>query len=902
MPPQYDPLTQEDDNPLDGDGTHNINATRGGLFPRPAVYYGEGPFDAPSSDDDDDAITEKDRTNPLNRAEHGELLDPGSGDNGLYVGGQKEFTSVRGLLLTLAALVTLSGVVGLFAAFTYKDTRRIIPGNEHITMDHIFNRTFTADRTSLSWVPEAGDGVFSVSQDGFIKLVSLESNTTTDLVQLSDLKDEQGNRLALHNWKLSPDMKYMLIKANHLKQWRWSSFGNYWIFNLETKETYPLVPPSNPPTVAYATWSPTGQRIAYVMNNDLYVVPSLSRRASHIQVTNSGNATLFHGVPDWVYEEEIFSSDFALWWSPDSTKVAFLAFDETLVEEYTFPIYNPTDDSDAVVPYTSQQTMRYPKPGYPNPLVSVHVFDVERFLSERVFSSEPSPAQATLELEWTGRQPLNDSVITDVVWLSNGTLLLKEVNRNADTGSAALFDVSDTTLLAARTGAVVRTFGKDGEEADEGWIDPEHAVYPLTERFSVSGLPSYLDVVPDKKGFNHIALFNPASSGTPRFLTTGPWEVTGGIQAVDFEKGLIYFQAANPSSVGRNIFSAPLPLDSNFKFSDAAPITQPSALTDTAGLGKYSADFSPEAGFYLLSYEGPKIPWQRVVKTNDTDFDFVVNDNARLNATWSRFETPIIQHTTIDSDGYELNAVELRPPHMDSSGRTKYPVLFRVYGGPGSQTVSASFALDWHAYLVSSLQYVVVVVDGRGTGYKGRALRNPVKGNLGFWEARDQINAARLWAAKDYVDPKRIGIWGWSYGGFMSSKVVEANAGIHSLAISVAPVTSWRLYDSIYTERYMGLPALNPGGYVNASISNVTAFDKVDYLLAHGSGDDNVHFANSAHLLDMFTKAHVRNYQFRMFTDSDHSIQKRGANRELYEYMTNFLLEKWGKGGRRRGW
>ncbi len=273
------------------------------------------------------------------------------------------------------------------------------------------------------------------------------------------------------------------------------------------------------------------------------------RRATHIQVTNSGNATLFHGVPDWVYEEEVFSSDSALWWSPDSTKVAFLAFDETLVEEYTFPIYNPTDDSDAVVPYTSQLTMRYPKPGYPNPLVSAHVFDLERFLSERVFSDEPSPAEATLELEWTGRQPLNDSVITDVVWLSNGTLLVKEVNRNADTGRAALFDVSDTTLLAARTGTVVRTLGKDGEEADEGWIDAGHAVYPLPERFSVSGLPSYLDVVPDKEGFNHIALFNPASSGTPRFLTTGPWEVTGGIKAVDLEKGLVYVQQSFPPLV-----------------------------------------------------------------------------------------------------------------------------------------------------------------------------------------------------------------------------------------------------------------------------------------------------------------------------------------------------------------
>ena len=192
------------------------------------------------------------------------------------------------------------------------------------------------------------------------------------------------------------------------------------------------------------------------------------------------------------------------------------------------------------MPYTTQLTMRYPKPGYPNPLVSVHVFDLDRFLTERIFTDEPTPAEATLELEWTGRQPLNDSVITDVVWLSNGTLLLKEVSRNADTGSAVLFDVSDTTLLAARTGSVVRTFGRDGEQADDGWIDSEHEVHPLPERFSASGLPSYLDIVPDKDGFNHIALFNPASSGTPRFLTTGPWEVTDGIQAVDQEKGIVY--------------------------------------------------------------------------------------------------------------------------------------------------------------------------------------------------------------------------------------------------------------------------------------------------------------------------------------------------------------------------
>lgn len=245
------------------------------------------------------------------------------------------------------------------------------------------------------------------------------------------------------------------------------------------------------------------------------------------------------------------TSDFALWWSPDSSKIAFLVLDETLVNEYTFPIYNPTYDSNEVVPYPTQQTMRYPKPGYPNPLVSVHVFDLERYLGESSLGISSDPAELTLELEWSGRLPPNDSIIFEVVWLGNGSnfLLLKEVNRNADEGRAVLFDLPDTSLLDARTGRVVRTLGKDGEEADDGWIDSAHTVYPLPESLSPNGLPSYLDIVPDKDGYNHIALFSPASSSTPRFLTTGSWEVTGSVQAVDLEKGLVYVFARRAYSL-----------------------------------------------------------------------------------------------------------------------------------------------------------------------------------------------------------------------------------------------------------------------------------------------------------------------------------------------------------------
>ncbi|KAI0315043.1 dipeptidyl aminopeptidase [Amylostereum chailletii] len=892
----YNRLGQEDE----AEPTSFAHSLPDDVHARPAVYYGDGPFDAPSSDDESEGFLEKPGRISPGSAERGR--GEVETEDGLHLGGTRQvcsrWSSVRWLLVALGVLVASAAIIGMFAAFSYTGPTRIVRGNEHITMDHVFNGTFSASRTSLAWVPEAGDGVYSIYDNGKIELVDLKTNTTTKLLSVSDVTDEQGNALTWASWKLSPDMKYVLVKSDWVKQWRWSSFGNFYVHNIETKETHPLIPPSHPPVTAYATWLPTGQSIAYVANNDLYVAPSPSPGSEHIPITNSGNATLFHGVPDWVYEEEIFGNDYTLWWSPDSRKLAFLVFDETLVDEFSFPIYNPTPDNNAVNPYTEQVVMRYPKPGYNNPVVSTHVFDVERYLSESAMLGDFSPSEATLELDWQGKLPANDSIIMEVAWLGNKSLILKEVNRNSDAGSVVHFDLEDTQGLNANMGHVVRKLGKSGEQGDDGWIDAEHTIYPLPASLSPD-IPAYLDIVPSKDGYNHIALFIPADSSTPRFLTSGKWEVTSGVQAIDPERRLVYFQAANPSSTERHIYSISLPARLDDKEETLAELT---ALTDTSTPAKYSASFSPKAGFHLLSYDGPNIPWQKVINSNDSDWGYVLTNNVKLNETWNRFEMPIVQYSTIESDGHELNAVELRPPHMDDSGRTKYPVLFRVYGGPNSQMVDQKYGVDWHYYLACSLEYIVVIVDGRGTGLKGRQFRNPVKGNLGYWETKDQIEAARVWASKNYVDPKRIGIWGWSYGGYMSAKVVEADAGIHSLAMAVAPPTDWRMYDSIYTERYMNIPQLNAEGYHNSSVSNVTAFDKVNFLLAHGTGDDNVHFANSAHLLDMFTKARIRNYRFRMFTDSDHGISKRGAYQELHEWMTGFLVEKWGKGGRRRGW
>ncbi|RPD57299.1 dipeptidyl aminopeptidase [Lentinus tigrinus ALCF2SS1-7] len=891
-PTDYEPLSQADGF-FEGSSSDHPAAVNTAYPPKPETYYGDGPFDAPSSDDESEELLEKGERQRTGRAieEEGHLVI-GSG------GRKKRPASLKFLVISLVSLVSIAVVIGIFAARSYTGTAFQIQGVQHLTMDHIFNGTFSAARQDIHWVPEAGDGVFAVRQGSSISLVDLKSNSTKELLTYHEIKDENGSPLNWVDWKLSSDMKYIMVQANYKKQWRHSSFGNYYVHEFATKETRPLLPPSNPAVTSYAAWSPTGESIAFVAENDLYVVPSPFDMP--VRVTTSGNASLFHGVPDWVYEEEVFSADFTLWWAPDSSKLAFLAFDETAVDEFTFPIYNPTEDSYAVVPYPDSVTMKYPKPGYNNPLVSVHVFQMDEYLSSVRQAGGASNVnttdvaqEATLELNWDGRQAADNSIIAEVAWVSPSTLLVKEVTRAAEDGSVVFFDLN---TQPANIGKIVRELGRNGEQGDDGWIDATQAIYPIGPELSPTGEPAYLDIVPTPEGYNHIALFSPADSSTPQFLTSGEWEVTSEILAVDVNRSLVYFQAANPSSTQRHIYSVPLP-----KLATEEQVA-PTALTDTSSPGYYDASFSPEGGFYLLSYRGPHVPWQRIVHAGDDDFDYVLTENPQLNETLATYELPIRTHSTIESDGYELNVLELRPPRMDDSGRTKYPVLFRVYGGPGSQMVDVKYAHDWHDYVVSELQYIVVVVDGRGTGYKGRKLRNPVKNNLGRWETVDQINAAKEWAKKEYVDPKRIGIWGWSYGGFMSSKVIEADARVHSLAMAVAPVTSWRLYDSVYTERYMNLPAANPDGYITASISNVTGFHHADFLLAHGSGDDNVHYANSAHLLDMFTREQVRDFRFRMFTDSDHSIYRRGANRELYEFLTKFLVEKWGKGGKRRAW
>ncbi|RMD39445.1 hypothetical protein DV735_g5687, partial [Chaetothyriales sp. CBS 134920] len=773
---------------------------------------------------------------------------------------------------TLAiCLFLITGRPKLSSTYEYDhENPKKAPGRA-VTFDQIMTGQWSARSASVEWIagPNGEDGLlleagnrakdYLIVEDIRSRDEGLVSTWETKTLLRSSNFVYQGNRVEIADYWVSSDMTKVLVITNKEKLWRHSYTGIYFILDVATQQPEALLPDEPDAVVQLARWSPDGKHVVLTKDNNLFLRTVESEEVR--QITDDGGPNYFYGVPDWVYEEEVFSNNVATWWSRDSQYVAFLRTNETLVPEYPVQYFIKQSDGEGadagLESYPNVRKIKYPKAGAPNPVVDVLFYDISR--GEK-FAVDASGGFAD-----------DDRLIVNVLWADDGKVLIQEANRESDRFRYVLVDVVE------RTGKTVRSV--DLQALDGGWLEPaQRAIYVPADLAKGRPEDGYIDTTVYENN-DHLAYYTPLDNPSPIMLTKGDWEVVRGPTAVDLQHNLVYFISTAASPIQRHLFSVKL---------DGSELT---AVTPTSETAVYDAKFSSGSGFLTLGYAGPKIPWQRVISAPNSEraFNITLEDNQDLAKKAKEHDLPHFVFSNITINGTALQVVERRPPHFDPSH--KYPVLFYLYGGPGSQTVSRRFQVDFESYVASSLGYIVVTVDNRGTGFIGRRARTIIRERFGYYEAHDQIATAKEWAQKAYVDADRLAIWGWSYGGFMTLKVLETDAGqTFKYGMSVAPVTDWHFYDSIYTERYMRTPQNNPDGYRSSAISNATALGQnVRFLIMHGTGDDNVHYQNTLALLDKLDLAGIDNYDVHFFPDSDHSIYFHNANYMVYQKLSKWL-------------
>nr|KAJ3418982.1 hypothetical protein HK105_007562 [Polyrhizophydium stewartii] len=744
-----------------------------------------------------------------------------------------------------------------------------------------------ANLQTPSWVQAPGldDGSIVLHESGLFVIAHVEHRNRTTLASSADMIDSSGQPIKFADWTLSPDLKYILLLSNREKGWRHSFFGDYWLFDVAEKHARPLVTSKSDKVipeeigsgrVALAAWSPAGHNVAWVRDNDLFVTVG---GQTEVRITRDGSKRIINGISDWIYEEEVLGNQRALWFSPDGSRLAYLKFNETLVEDYLLQYYAKYGET----PYPRQIDLKYPKPGSPNPVVTLHI----------ATPSSAGPASLSVPIDF-GEHGFEDEdrLIVEVNWVTdNDALFVRLMNRVQDVQKLLLVKGTLSGDTMAWTVSQIR----NEATPDNAWFNIE---------------PAYVELMEDARGYTHLAFFGDILDPAPTsWITSGDWEVAT-IAGIDSTHGIIYYLSTEQGSTERHLYSVHLDGSNKKRLTPPAGTTFASlvpSINQTLGqpvgaVGFYDATFSPACRYYLLAYLGPDVPFQELHRT-DNDYSRMVADYNYYREQIAPVAVPPFLFTTIrNTVGDDMNAKIIFPVNFDPSGRTKYPVLMQVYGGPGSQTVQQRFKMDFSSKM-AALGFVVAQVDGRGTGFKGRAFRSSVAKHLGLHEVEDQVAAGRWLSNQPYVDPRRIAIWGWvrinfyvkrSYGGFVAAKTIEADSGVFAVGMSVAPVVDFRFYDSIYTERYMKTPVKNPDGYAATAVHDMRGFRHSKFLLVHGTADDNVHFQNSALLTWHLVGDAVPPSQFRVqyYTDSDHGIGENGANEHIFGLLQLYVCDE----------
>ncbi|SEQ12129.1 S9 family peptidase [Flavobacterium urocaniciphilum] len=622
--------------------------------------------------------------------------------------------------------------------------------------------------------------------------------------------------------------KKILIATNSEQIFRHSFTANYFVYDLTTKKLTKFTGKA----IQEPTFSPNGNKVAYAFENNLYVFDLLLNRETQITDDGKKNAVI-NGITDWVYEEE-FAFVRAFDWNADGTKIGYIRFDESNVPEFSMDMYNQGL-------YPTQTVFKYPKAGEKNAEVSLHIYDVNAAKTQQINLSN-----------------YNDFYIARLKWTNDANVLSAQVlNRHQDN--------LDLLFIDGNSGAKKVVLN----EKDKAYVD-------VTDNLTFLKDNSFI-WTSEKDGFNHIYYYD-KSGKLKNQVTKGKWEVTA-YYGFDEKNKTIYYQSVENGSINRDVYSISIDGKSKKRL--------------TLKTGTNNATFSPNFQYFINTYSSAtSAPYYSLNDSKTSKELKKIQSNEAVEEKLAKYNVSPKEFSTITTEkGHVLNTWMIKPKDFDP--KKKYPLFMFQYSGPGSQQVDNAWNAtdDYWFMMLAQKGYIVACVDGRGTGFKGAEFKKCTQKELGKYEVEDQIDAAKVFGNYTYIDKSRIGIFGWSFGGFMASNCIFQGADVFKTAIAVAPVTSWRYYDSIYTERYMQTPQENASGYDNNSpISHVSKL-KGNFLLIHGTADDNVHVQNTMKMVEALVQAN-KQFDWAIYPDKNHGIYGGKTRLQLYTKMTNFILEK----------
>ena len=699
---------------------------------------------------------------------------------------------------------------------------------KEITLDDIYRDQVFSVR-NVSGIRSMNDGVhYTVSYRGReIQKFSYKTGSRVEtLFSMNEIEDPAFR--TFNAYEFSADESNILLTTGRESIYRHSFRADFFVFDRSHKTLQHL---SENGKQQLATFSPDGTKIAFVRENNLYYKDLVSGK--EVQVTFDGKRNeIINGAPDWVYEEEFgFSKAFA--WSPDSRKIAFYRFDETRVRLFNMTMYGEL--------YPEWYSFKYPKAGEENSLVTIHVYDLAKGSTNAMDIGEETD-QYIPRIKWTAEP--DKLAILRLNRLQNH---IEVLIANPETGNSNVLYSEKNKWYISETSDDFITF----------LDDRKHFI-----------------VMSERDGWMHFYLYD-MSGKLVNQITNGEWDVNE-LTAYDQKSKTIYYRSYEENSLEMHVYSIQINGKNKKKLSTRK--------------GTNNISFSSNFSYFINTHSGANSPTYVSLHDSKGKLIRVLEDNSALRQTMKTYQFSEVEFTSFKtSDETELFAFMIKPPDFDPG--KKYPLLMYVYGGPESQSVRDGWGrhFPWFQMLAQN-GYIVACVDNRGTNGRGEEFRKATYLQLGKYETMDQIEAAIYFGSLPYIDAKRIGIYGWSYGGYMAALCMTKGADVFKAGIAGAPVTSWRFYDTIYTERFMRTPQENPDGYDDNSPINHVDKMKGAFLLIHGTADDNVHFQNSVEMADKLIEAD-KYFDMLFYPNRSHGISGGNYSYHMYNSMTNFIFK-----------